>query len=218
MRTWVVYPERKDKAGVVIVIHEIFGLSDWIRGVADALAAEGFIAIAPDLLSGMGPNGGGTESFPSRDAVVQKVRELSREESRSRIDAARQWGALLPASNGKMATLGFCWGGARSFEFAAEPGFDAAVVFYGTSPDSATLERVFVPVLGNYGGDDARVNATLPQAGSILERRGMKFTANVYDGAGHGFLRAQNDREGANKRATEVAWPRTIAFLRENLQ
>ena len=218
LRTWIVYPERKEKAGVVVIIHEIFGLSDWIRGVADALAAEGFIAVAPDLLSGLGPNGGGTESFPNRDAVVQKVRELTPDQAHARIEAARAWAVALPAANGKAATMGFCWGGGRSFEAAAMPGLAGAVVFYGTSPDSATLERVQVPVLGHYGGDDARVDATIPPARTALERRGIPYTPHVYEGAGHGFLRAQNDRDGANRRATEAAWPRTITFLRERLE
>jgi carboxymethylenebutenolidase len=119
IRTWISYPERKDKAGVVIVIHEVFGLSDWIRGVADQLAREGFIAVAPDLVSGKGPNGGGTESASSRDDAVKLVRGLAPEEAIARINAVRDWALKLPSANGKTATIGFCWGGGQSFAEAA---------------------------------------------------------------------------------------------------
>ncbi|HET9229526.1 MAG TPA: dienelactone hydrolase family protein [Thermoanaerobaculia bacterium] len=216
IRTWVVYPERKDKAGVVILIHEIYGLSDWMRGVADQLARDGFIAVAPDLISGLGPNGGGTESVTSRDDVVKLVRGLTPEEAMKRLDAVHDWAVKLPAANGKTATLGFCWGGARSFAYAAsQPKLDAAVVFYGTSPEAADLAKVKAPVLGHYGSDDARVNATVPPA---QEKLGKAFDANTYEGAGHGFLRAQEGRDGANLKATQQAWPRTLAFLRQHLK
>src|SRR4051812_27102766 len=165
IKSFVVYPERRDKAPVVIVIHEIFGLSDWIRGVADQLAREGFIAVAPDFISGHGPGGGGTDSVPSRDDVVKLVRAVTPEEATARLDAIRAYAVKLPAANGKSATIGFCWGGTRSFAYAADqPALDAAVVFYGTSPEAADLARVKAPVLGHYGGDDARVDATIPPA------------------------------------------------------
>lgn len=218
IRTWVVYPERREKAGVVIVIHEIFGLTDWIRGVADQLAREGFIAVAPDLISGLGPGGGGTDSVPARDDVVKLVRGLTPEEATQRLDAVRRHAIALPAANGKSATLGFCWGGARSFAYAAaQPELDAAVVYYGSSPDAAELARVKAPVQGHYGGDDARVNATIPPAEAEMKRLGRKYEAHLYDGAGHGFLRAQAGRDGANYRATRKAWPRTIDFLEDRL-
>jgi carboxymethylenebutenolidase len=143
VKTWIVYPERKDKAGVVIVIHEIYGLSDWIRGVADQLAREGFIAVAPDLISGHGPGGGGTDSAGSRDDVVKLIRGLSPGEVTARLNAVREYAIKSPASNGKTATIGFCWGGGTSFAYAAaQPGLDAAVVYYGTSPDVADLSRI----------------------------------------------------------------------------
>jgi carboxymethylenebutenolidase len=218
IRTWIVYPERKDKAGVVILIHEIYGLSDWMRGVADQLARDGFIAVAPDLISGLGPNGGGTDSVASRDDVVKLVRGITPEDATARLNAVRDWAVKLPAANGKSATLGFCWGGGQSFSFAAaQPALNAAVVFYGTSPDAAALTRIKAPVLGLYGGDDARVNATIPPAEAEMKKLGRSYEPNIYEGAGHGFLRAQEDREGANLRATQKAWPRVIAFLRKNL-
>jgi carboxymethylenebutenolidase len=216
--TWVVYPEKKTKAGVVIVIHEIFGLSDWVRGVADQLAKEGFIALAPDLLSGMGPNGGGTEALGEEATKV--IRTLTPETVVARLDALRAYGLGLPAANGKMGVVGFCWGGAASFNYAtAQPKLDAAVVFYGTSPsDEAAYAKITAPVLGHYGGDDERVNATIPTAEAAMKKLGKSYTPKRYDGAGHGFLRQQAERDGANLKAAEQAWPATIALFNERLK
>lgn len=219
IRTWVSYPERKDKAGVVIIIHEIYGLSDWIRGVADQLARDGFIAVAPDLISGLGPNGGGTESAASRDDVVKLVRGLTPEDATARLNAVYAYATKIPAANGKVATMGFCWGGGQSFAYAAaQPGLDGAIVYYGTSPEAATLAKVKAPVLGLYGEDDARVNATVGPAEAEMKRLKKSYEPNTYTGAGHGFLRAQDGRDGANLKATQQAWPRTLKFLRENLK
>jgi carboxymethylenebutenolidase len=219
VRTWVVYPERKEKAGVVIVIHEIYGLTDWIRGVADQLAREGFIAVAPDLISGLGPGGGGTDSAATRDDVVKLVRGLTPEEATRRLDAVRRHAIALPAANGRSATIGFCWGGSRSFAYAAsQPALDAAVVYYGSSPEASELAAIKPPVEGHYGGDDARVNATIAPAQAEMKHLGRKFEAHVYEGAGHGFLRAQAGRDGANYTATRKAWPRTIEFLEDRLE
>jgi carboxymethylenebutenolidase len=219
VRTWIVYPERKDKAGVVVLIHEIYGLSDWLRGVADQLARDGFIAVAPDLISGLGPNGGGTDSAPSRDDVVKLVQSLTPEMTKARLDAVREYAAKLPAANGKIATIGFCWGGGRSFSYAAtQPSLAAAVVYYGTPPEAADLARIKAPVLGFYGGDDARVTSTVAPAQAEMKKLGKSYEPHVFEGAGHGFLRAQEDRGGANLKATQIAWPRTVAFLREHLK
>ncbi|HTD52010.1 MAG TPA: dienelactone hydrolase family protein [Thermoanaerobaculia bacterium] len=219
VRTWIVYPERKDKAGVVILIHEVYGLSDWIRGVADQLAREGFIAVAPDLITGKGPNGGGTDSLSSRDDVVKLIHGLTPEQVTVRLNAVRGWAVKLPAANGKTATIGFCWGGGQSFSYAAsQPKLDAAVVYYGTSPEAAELTKIHAPVLGLYGGDDARVDATIPPAEAEMKKLGKKYEPHLFDGAGHGFLRAQGDRNGANQKATREAWPLTVAFLRAQLK
>ena len=219
LRTWVVYPERSSKAGVVLVIHEIFGLTDWIRSVADRLAGEGFIAVAPDLISGLGPGGGGTDSTASRDDAVKLVRLLTPEESAARISTVRDWAVKLPSANGKLATIGFCWGGARSFAAAASnPPPQGCVVYYGTSPDSVQITGVKAPVLAHYGGDDARVNATIDAAKAALKKQKVSYEPNIYDGAGHGFLRQQSGRDGANMKATEQSWPKTIAFLRSRLK
>lgn len=219
IQTWIVYPERKDKAGVVLVIHEVYGLSDWVRGVADQLAREGFIAVVPDLISGMGPGGGGTDSVASRDDVVKLVRTLTPDETKRRLDTVRDWAVALPAASGKYATIGFCWGGGQSFLYAAsDPEPKGAVVYYGVSPDSLTLTRIKPPVVGFYGGDDERVDATIDPAKKIMEKQHKKYEPHVYAGAGHGFLRAQSEREGANLKAAQQAWPATIAFLKKRLE
>ena len=218
IKTWVSYPERMDKAGVVIVIQEVFGLTDWLRGVADQLAKEGFIAVAPDMVSGFGPGGGGTDSVGSRDDVVALVRKITPDESMRRLNAVRAWALKIPAGSGKVATLGFCWGGGQSFAYAgAQPALNAAVVYYGTSPEPPILDAIQAPVLGLYGGDDARVDATVPPAQEQMKKLGKSYEVHTYDGAGHGFLRDQSGRDGANLKATQQAWPRTVSFLKEKV-
>lgn len=218
LHIWVVYPERKDKAPVVVVIHEIFGLTDWVRGVADQLAAEGFIAIAPDLLSGMGPDGGGTDSLG--DKATDTIRKLSSEETSKRLDAAREYALALPSASGKSGCVGFCWGGSASFAYAAhQPKLNGAVVYYGTAPkEEAALKKIECPVLGLFGSDDARVNSTLDATTKSMSELKKDFSPNIYDKAGHGFLRQQTGREGANLKAAEQAWNATIEFFRKNLQ
>jgi carboxymethylenebutenolidase len=216
VRTWIVYPERSDKAPVVIVIHEIFGLTDWIRAVADQLAADGFIAVAPDLLSGKGPNGGGTDAYAGRDDVTKAVFGLPVDEVVRRLDAVRRYALTLPAAAAKSATVGFCWGGAMSFAYAAaQPELTAAVVYYGTPPpEPARLAAVKAPVLGLYGGNDARVTGTVDDTRTKMKALGKSYEPHVFAGAGHGFLRAQSGEDGANARAAREAWPLTVAFLR----
>ena len=185
--------------------------------MADQLAEDGFIALAQDLLSGKGPGAGGTESVSSRDEVVKLARELTPEEAVARLNVVREYGIALPAANGRSASIGFCWGGSTSFRYAtAQPAIDAAVVYYGTAPtDTSLFGNIGAPVLGLYGGD-ARVNATIPPTEVEMTRSDKSYEYHMYDGAGHGFLRAQEAREGANMLATEQAWPRTIAFLHEH--
>jgi carboxymethylenebutenolidase len=219
LNSFVAFPERKDKAPVVIVIHEVYGLTDWIRAVADQLAADGFIAIAPDLLSGKGPGGGGTEAFASRDDVVKAVRDLSPPQVEAMLDAVKNYGIALPAATQKFATVGFCWGGAQSFNYATvQPNLGAAVVYYGTSPPAETLATIRAPVLGLYGEDDARVTTTIGPAAEKMKELGKVYVSHVYKGAGHGFLRAQEDRGGANLEASRQAWLATTEMLRKNLE
>jgi carboxymethylenebutenolidase len=219
LSSFIVYPERKDKAPVVIVIMEIYGLTDWLRAVTDRLAAEGFIAVAPDLLSGLGPGGGGTEAFASRDDVVKAVSGLSLPQVAIMLDAVKDWASSLPAATQKFATIGFCWGGGRSFQYAAvQPKLGAAVVYYGVSPPLDALGTISAPVLGLYGEDDARVVSTVTPAEEKMKELGKSYTTHLYKGAGHGFLRAQAERNGANLEASQQAWPATIKFLRQNLE
>jgi len=217
VRAWVVYPERADAAPVVVVIHEIYALTDWIRSVADQAAAEGFIAIAPDLLSGKGPGGGGSESV-DRQGAVALIRTLEPNEVTRRLKAAAAHATALPAATSSVGVVGYCWGGSTSFRMATEwSELGAAVVYYGSSPATETLGAVEAPVLGLYGGNDARVNSTIPDAQTALEGMGKSYEVHIFDGAGHGFLRQQDGQEGANLEATRVAWPRTMAFFKEHL-
>ncbi|MHB1222862.1 MAG: dienelactone hydrolase family protein [Gemmatimonadaceae bacterium] len=216
-RVWIVYPESGEKAPVVLVIHEIFGLSPWIRGVADQLAAEGFIAIAPDLLTKYAVPGSPLE--PDPDSARAVIRSLTPEDANRQLDAVAKWGMALPAALPTYGVIGFCWGGSTSFAHAAHaPGLGAAVVYYGSSPAADQLASIKAPVLGLYGGDDARVNATIPAADSALRALGRTYEPKIFDGAGHGFLRQQDGRNGANMAATRAAWPATVSWLRDNLK
>jgi carboxymethylenebutenolidase len=218
IEAYVVYPERPDNAPVVVVIHEIFGLNEWARVVADQLAAEGFLAIAPDMLSGRGPNGTGSPSL-DRQAAVSLMSSLQSAEVTRRINMSIQYATTLPASTQRFGIIGFCWGGGTSFNFAtARDDLGAAVVYYGTSPSTESLRRIQAPVMGFYGGDDQRVNATIESAQTEMDRLGKRYEVNIYEGAGHGFLRAQADRDGANMAATEQAWAATVTFLKAELE
>jgi len=213
---WVVYPERRDKAPVVVVIHEIFGLSTWVRGVADQLAADGFIAIAPDLLTMK--RGGNLTSEWLADSARAAIRLLRPEDVQRDLSAVANYAMKLPAATQKYGVVGYCWGGSTAFAHAvASADVDAAVVYYGTSPASATLHAIRAPVLGLYGGNDARVNATIGPADSTMKALGKTFEYAIYEGAGHGFLRQQDGADGANMSATKQAWPRTIQFFRKHL-
>lgn len=216
VRAWIVYPERKTKAPVVVVVHEIYGLTPWVRAVADQLAADGFIAIAPDLLTSKNlPNP--TDSVPAPLATAA-IRTLDKADVHRQISAAANYAMSLPSAIRKYGIVGYCWGGGVSFEHAVRSEtLGAAVVYYGVSPDSTSLPSVKAPVLGLYGGNDARVNATVPHADSVLRTLGKTYTSRIYDGAGHGFLRQQNGQNGANLGATQKAWPETIAWFRRYL-
>lgn len=213
---WVVYPERPDKAPVVLVIHEIFGLSDWIRSVTDQLAAEGFIAIAPDLLTGKAPGGKGSSAVDA-DAARQLISELQGPEILRRLNAVASYAAALPAATGEYAVVGFCWGGGVSFSYAAQqPALKAAVVCYGTPPDEQAMGRIKAPVLGLYGGSDARVTSTVPGADALMKKLGKHYESEIFDGASHAFFRAQSGQSGANLTATQKGWPRMVQFLKQS--
>jgi carboxymethylenebutenolidase len=216
VRAWLVYPERKTKAPVVVVVHEIFGLSSWIRAVADQLAADGFIAIAPDLLTMKGlPQG--PDSVVAQ-AAVAAIRTLDPAQVQRQIDAVAQYAMALPAAQPRYGVVGFCWGGGESISHATHaPNLGASVVYYGVSQPTEALSAVRAPVLGLYGGSDARVDATIPPADSALRAQGKTYTPTIFEGAGHGFLRQQTGMNGANMSATQRAWPATIAWFKRYL-
>jgi carboxymethylenebutenolidase len=217
VQAFVVYPEVKDKAPVVILIHEIFGLSDWAKEMADELAAQGFIVVAPDLLTGFGPNGGGSDSFTSQDATTKAVSGLDPDTVTADLDAAADYAKKIPAANGKIASVGFCWGGGKSFAFATHrKDLSAAFVFYGPGPSDVTT--ITAPVYGFYAGNDARIGATVPATIAAMKAAGKKYEPVTYDGAGHGFMRAGEDPTNTvpgNKMAREEGFKRLVTLLRE---
>ncbi len=213
VHTWIVYPERPDKAPIVIVIHEIYGMTDWVRALTDQLAAEGYIAVAPDLLSGYGAGGGGTESLGTD--VRTAFGKLNVAEQTKRLDAVRDFALKFPSANDRVACIGFCWGGGASFSYATrQPALKAAVVFYGSPPDSKSMAKIICPVLGLYGGDDARISATVPATTKAMADLNKSYSPHIFPGAGHGFMRLQSGRNGANLKAAQQGWDLTVEFLR----
>jgi carboxymethylenebutenolidase len=216
LQAFVVYPEVKEKVPVVILIHEIFGLSDWAKEMADELAAQGFIVVAPDLLSGFGPGGGGSSEFPSMDATVKAVSGLDPAEVNDDLDAAADYAKRIPAGDGKIAVVGFCWGGGKSFAFAAHrKDLSAAFVFYGQGP--ADVTTITAPVYGFYAGNDARIGATIPATVEAMKAAGKKYEPVTYDGAGHGFMRAGEDPTNTvpgNRTAREQGFARLLSLLK----
>jgi carboxymethylenebutenolidase len=213
VEAFVVYPEVSRKAPVIVMIHEIFGLSDWAKLMADELAAKGYIVVAPDLLSGAGPNGGGSDSFAPAD-VNAAVSRLNADQVTADLDAAADYGKKLAAANGKIFVAGFCWGGGKSFAFATHRhDLTAAFVFYGTPP--ADLTAVAAPVYGFYAGNDARITATVPATTDGMKAAGKKYDPVIYDGAGHGFMRAGQapDASDANKKAYEDGFKRLTSLI-----
>jgi len=216
LQAFVVYPEVSGKAPVVVLIHEIFGLSDWVKEMADELAGAGYIVVAPDLLSGSGPNGGGTDSYSGLDAITKAVSGLNADVVNADLDAAADYGKKLPSSNGTVVSAGFCWGGGKSFAFAAHrKDLAAAFVFYGPPPSE--FSTITAPVYGFYAGNDARIGATLPATTDGMKAAGKKFEPVTYNGAGHGFMRAgedPGDTNPANKAARDQAFTRLTSLLK----
>ncbi len=213
--SFVVYPERRDNAPVVVVVHEIFGLSAWVRSVADQLAADGFIAIAPDLLS-MERGGATTDSLASAEAT-RLIRGVTPDKMNAMVAAVARYGMALPAATKKYGVVGYCWGGSASFNHAVfgAPGMSAAVVYYGAAPEASEIAKVRVPVLGLYGENDQRVNSTIARADSTMKAIGGTYMSRIFTGAAHGFLRQQDNP--ANAEASRQAWPETVAWFRKYL-
>jgi carboxymethylenebutenolidase len=216
---FLVFPEVKDKATAVLVIHENKGLTDWVRGVADQLAEAGYIAIAPDLLSGMGPGGGKTSDFKSSDQATTVLNQLKPDQVTADLNAVADHVIKLPACNGKLAVGGFCWGGGQTFRFATQrKDLKAAFVFYGSFQHTKEdLARIACPVYGFYGGNDARINATVPRSAALMKELGKVFEPVTYEGAGHGFMRSGEDPAGreADRKARAAAWGRWLELLKK---
>jgi carboxymethylenebutenolidase len=215
VETFVVYPESKGKTPVVLIIHEIFGMTDWVQDLADQVAAAGYIAVAPDLLSGMGPNGGRSSDFAEGKAN-EAVSHLNPDQVTADLNAAADYGLKIPSSNGKLFVGGFCWGGSQTFRFATNRGdLSAAFVFYGGPPEKDAMARIKAPVYGFFAGNDARIGAMIPDAMVQMKAAGKTFDIVTYDGAGHGFMRAGEapDAKDADKKARTEAWARWKSLL-----
>lgn len=209
LQAFVAYPEASGPRPVVLVIHEIFGLSDWAQEVTDELAAAGYVAIAPDLLSGAGPGGGGTSTLNGQTEIGRAIMGLPPAQIEGDLNAAADWALKQTASNGKLYVIGFCWGGGQSFRFATErKDLKAAFVFYGVPPKADAMANIHAPVYGFYAGNDFRVSGTVPQTIKDMKAAGKKYSSVIYPGAGHGFMRAgeQPDANAANASAREKSW------------
>jgi len=215
VETFVVYPESKSKTPVVLIIHEIFGMTDWVEDLADQVAAAGYIAVAPDLLSGMGPNGGRSSDF-AEGKTMEAVSHLNADQVTADLSAAADYALKIPASNGKLFVGGFCWGGSQSFRFATNRGdLAAAFVFYGGPPEKDAMVRIKAPVYGFYAGNDARIGATMPDTITQMKAAGKTYDPVTYEGAVHGFMRAGEapDAKDADKKARAEAWVRWKSLL-----
>jgi len=218
LHLYVVYPQSSAKSGAVMVIHENRGLTDWVRTVADELAEKGYIAVAPDMLSGSAPAGGRTKDFASEDAAREAISKLPREQVLADLAATAAYARSIPSMNGKLAVVGFCWGGSRTWDSANTiDGLSAAFPFYGSGPTTEEgVAGIEAPVFGFYGGDDARVNATIDATKAVMDKQGKRFEPVIYPGAGHAFMRLGElpDSTEANRKAHEEAWTRLLAQLR----
>ena len=217
IHTWVVYPQTSAKVPVVILIHENKGLNDWARGMADQVAEAGYIAVAPDLLSEFSADIEQTSDFATPDDATKAIGQLNSANVMADLEAVAAWAEAIPASNGKLVSAGFCWGGARSYQFATvSDDLDATLVFYGTGPENPEdYKKISSPVFGFYGGADERVNATIDPSRRHMSAAGKRYETATYDGAGHAFMRSGEDPAGdpANIAARNAAWERMKAIL-----
>jgi carboxymethylenebutenolidase len=217
LHAFVAYPESPVQTAAVVVIHENRGLTDWVRSFADQLAEAGYLAIAPDLLSGDGPEGGKTSDFPSSDAAREALYNLDPERVTADLNDAANYVVSLPAANGTVAVAGFCWGGSQTFRFATNrDDLAAACVFYGSAPKSQEdIARVGPPVYGFYGENDSRINSTLDGTAEMMAAAGKTFIPVIYDGAGHAFMRRGDaaDADDASRGARNDAFERLLGIL-----
>ena len=206
---YLAYPEKPNPAPAVIVIHEIFGMSDFIKQTTEQLAKDGFVAIAPDLLS----RRGGTPA--TQDSARKLIATLNPDTVTMDLDATRAYVNKLKAVRaGQIGVIGFCWGGGQSFRYATNaPQLKAFVVCYGPSPNDADMPKIKAKGLGVYAENDARINAGLPDAAAAMKAAGKDYPYTVYPGVGHGFLRSRDKPEVADS-----AWGAAIRFFRAQLK
>ncbi|XLS27918.1 dienelactone hydrolase family protein [Flavobacteriaceae bacterium M23B6Z8] len=216
---FVAYPEIAEKAKVVIVIHENRGLNSWARLFTDQLAAKGFIAIAPDLLSNVNDSIAKTTDFSNSDEARSAIYGLDSDRVTADLNLVFNYAKTLEAANGEVSVVGFCWGGSQSFRYATNNSqLEEAIVFYGTAPkEKETLLQIEIPVFGFYGGNDNRVNATIEPTKEILDAAEKTYTYEIYEGAGHAFMRrAEEAPEGdPNKIASDKAWKTLVSILKK---
>jgi carboxymethylenebutenolidase len=215
VESFLAHPAGSGRAPAMVVIHEIFGMADWVEDVTDQFAQAGWLAIAPDLLSGMAPNGGRTKDLAASD-VGAAIQKLPPEQITADLNACADYCKNLPACNGKVCVVGFSWGGGQAFRFATDRrDLAAAFVFYGTGPEPAAIARIQAPVYGFYAGTDTRVDSTVPPTQEQMKAAGKVFETVTYDGAQHGFMRAgeQPDATDANRKAREAAWVKLKALF-----
>jgi carboxymethylenebutenolidase len=217
VKCFVAYPEVSGKAQAVIVIHEIFGLTEWVKSICDQLAEAGYIAIAPDFLSGMGPNGGGSAELGA--TVRNVIGQVPKPQITADLNAVAEYVTKLPAANGNLSVCGFCWGGTETFRYATNnKNLKAAYVFYGSGPtDPAEIARINCPVYGFYGQNDNRINATLDASKKLMADAKKIYEPVIYAGAGHGFMRSGEDPAGpaADKKGREDGWARWKELLKK---
>src|SRR3989454_4870963 len=206
---YIAYPERPQPAPAVIVIHEIFGMSDFIRQTTEQLAKDGFVAIAPDLLS----RRGGTPATP--DSARKLIATLNADTVTQDLDATWAYlNKLKPVRSGEIGIIGFCWGGGQSFRYATNtPQLKAFVVCYGPAPNAADMAKIRAKGLGVYAENDARIDAGLPDAAAAMRAAGKEDPYTVYPRGGHGFFRTREKPEVADS-----AWGAVIRFFRAQLK
>jgi carboxymethylenebutenolidase len=224
IKTWVVYPQVDHPATVVVLIHENRGLTDWVRSFADEIAEAGFIAVAPDLLSGMGPNGGGTAEIGSEAKAIEAIGNLRNkpEQVTADLDAVFKYAKEMPAGNKVVAVGGFCWGGGQTFAYATHNADVAsAFVFYGQAPkEEADYKSIKAPVYGFYGGNDFRITGEVPKVEKIMNSLNKKYEPVIYKGAQHAFMRqgeTTDDPKDPNRKARDEAferWKKLLAGLK----
>lgn len=217
LKAFVVYPESNTSTKAVILIHENLGLNDWARTFSDELAAQGFLVIAPDLISNTVEGIHKTTDFENSDKAREAIYALQQEQVTKDLDMVYSHLINEPSSNGKVSVVGFCWGGSQSFNYATQnPNLESIMVYYGTAPkDLSTLKNIKSPVYGFYGGADNRVNATIPDTEKTMKEYGNLYSFDIYEGAGHAFMRrGAEEAYGPNTMAYEKSWKKLVALLK----